>query len=143
MDGLEAMQETIRIVNETNSILAMRFVYAKLAEYLAISGDWEQAQLMDEKASACGRQGQKWGEIVQHRARSFIATAKSPPDWSEVDRQMTKSIQLAEANKNLPELMVSFKRYGELLDRKGDRTRAQTSAAKAEDLGRRIGYRFY
>ncbi len=140
-DGLGAVQEAIRIISATSSVLVMRFWCAKLAEYLAISGDWKQAQIMDEKASGYGRLGQKWGEIMQHRARSFIAAAKSPPDWSEVDRHMTNSIQLAEANKNLPELVVSLKRYGELLDRKGDHAKAHTYAAKAGDLGRRIGYR--
>jgi hypothetical protein len=37
--------------------------------------------------------------------------------------------------------VVSLKRYGELLDRKGDHAKAHTYAAKAGDLGRRIGYR--
>jgi tetratricopeptide (TPR) repeat protein len=50
-DGLGAVAEAIRILSATNSVLAMRFLHAKLAEYLAISGDWEQAQIMDERAS--------------------------------------------------------------------------------------------
>lgn len=140
-DGLGAVKEAIRILSETNSVLAIRFLYAKLAEYLAISGDWEQAQAMDERASGYDRSGQKWGEVIQHRARSFIAAAKSPVDWSEVDRHMTNGIRLAEANKNLPELVVSFKRYGELLDRKGDHAEAQTYTGRANALGRQIGYR--
>jgi len=78
---------------------------------------------------------------MQHRSRAFIAADKSPPDWSEVDRHMTGSIQLAEANKNLPELVVSLKRYAELIDRKGDHAGAQPHAARASALGRRIGYR--
>ncbi len=49
--GLGAVQEAIRILSATNSVLAMRFLCGKLAEYLAISGDWEQAQIMDERAS--------------------------------------------------------------------------------------------
>ena len=119
----------------------MRFWYAMMAEYLAIKGDWKQAQLMDERASDYDRVGQKWGEIMQHRARSFIAAAKSAPNWAEVDRHMTDSIRLAEANNDLPELVVCFKRYGELLDRKGNHADAQIYAARANSLGRQIGFR--
>ena len=140
-DGLSAVQKAIRIIHTSESVLVLRYWYAKLAEYLAISGDWQQAQIMDERASGYGRLGQKWGEIMQHRARSFIAAAKSAPNWAEVDRHMMDSIRLAEANNDLPELVVSLKRCGELLDRKGNHADAQIYAARANSLGRKIGYR--
>ena len=54
---------------------------------------------------------------------------------------MIGSIQLAETNKNLPELVVSLKRYAELIDRKGDHAGARPHAARAGALGRQIGYR--
>ena len=65
--GIASIQKAIEIAGETNSVLAMRFLYARLAEYL--------------------------------------------------------------------------KRYGELLDRKGDPAGTHTCTARAEDLGRRIGCR--
>jgi class 3 adenylate cyclase/tetratricopeptide (TPR) repeat protein len=141
LEGLGTMQEAIRILSTTDSVLAMRFLCGMQAEHLAISGDWEQAQIMEKKASDFSQLGQRWGEIMQHRARAFIAAAQSPPEWSEVDRHMMNSIQSAEANKNLPELVVSLKRYGELLERKGDHSGAHTYAAKARALGRQIGFR--
>ena len=54
---------------------------------------------------------------------------------------MTISILLAEAKKNLPELVVALKRYVELLNRKGDQAERQSYAAGVRDLGRQIGYR--
>jgi len=61
LEGLGAMQEAIRILSTTDSVLAMRFLCGMLAEHLAISGDWEQAQIMEKKASGFGQLGQRWG----------------------------------------------------------------------------------
>ena len=78
---------------------------------------------------------------MQHRARSFIAAAKSPPDGAEAEGHMTNSIQLAEADENLPELLVSLQRYAELLDRKGNHTGLRTYTARDKALSQQIGYR--
>jgi len=140
--GLKLMREAIHILAATDSVLALRFLYSLLAEYLAINGDFIEAESMHREALAFDQFGQKWGEIISCRTMALLSAAESHPDWTLIDGHMKESIRLAEKKEALPELVISFSRYSELLSQKGDKERSKSywhkSCVLAKQIERRI-----
>jgi tetratricopeptide (TPR) repeat protein len=136
--GLKLMREAIHILAETDSVLAMRFLYSLLAEYLAIYGDYTEAESMHQKALAFDQFGQKWGEITSCRTMALLSAAEPHPDWTLIDGHMKESIRLAEKIEALPELVISFSRYSKLLSQKGDKERSKSYWHKSCVLAKQI-----
>ena len=137
--GLKLMREAIQFITATDSVLGLRFFYSLLAEYLAVNGDYIEAELMNQKALAFDQFGQKWGEIISYRTMALLSAAESHPNWTLIDSHMKESIRLAEEKEALPELVVSFNRYSELLGRKGDKERSESYRNKSQVLAKQIG----
>ena len=137
--GLKLMREAIQTITATDSVLALRFFYSLFAEYLAVNGDYIEAESMNKKALALDQLGQKWGEIINYRTMALLSAAESHPNWTLIDSHMKESIRLAEEKEALPELVVSFYRYSELLGRKGDKERSESYRYKSQVLAKQIG----
>jgi len=140
-EGLRLMRETIQILAESDSVLALRFFYSLFAECLAVRGDDEEAELVNQKAQALDHSGQKWGEIISFRTLALLSAAESQPDWGQIDSYMGQSIRLAKEKEALPELVVSFFRYADLLEQSGDAGRAESFRNQAQALAKQIGRR--
>ncbi|NIM96707.1 MAG: hypothetical protein GTO24_01080, partial [candidate division Zixibacteria bacterium] len=89
--GLSLMREGIHIITKTDSVLALRYYYSLLAEFLALSGNCTESRSVVQNALDLGQFGQKWGEIINHRTFALLAAVETPPDWAQVDSHMTKA----------------------------------------------------
>jgi tetratricopeptide (TPR) repeat protein len=141
--GLRLIREAIQILTRTDSVLALPFFYALFAECLSIHGDHSEATSLNQKAQTLKKTGQKWGEIISCRTMAILAAAEFRRDWSQVDIHMRRSIKLANEKKALPELVVSLFRYADLLEKKGDKDRAESYWNQAHDLAKQIGCQIF
>jgi len=141
--GLRLMREAIQIIASTDSVLALRFFYSLYAECLAVHGDNLEAESVNQKAQTFKKTGQKWGEIISCRTMAILAAAESRRDWQQVDIHMGRSIKLAKEKNALPELAVSLLRYADLLEKKGDKDRAESYWNQARDLAKQIGCQIF
>ena len=139
--GLKLMRDGIQFLTATDSVLALRYFYSLLAEYLANYGNSVEAESMNQKALSFDQFGQKWGEIINYRTMALISTAETRPNWNLIESNMKKSIRLAEKKEALPELVISFYRYSELLSRKGDKERSESYQHKSLVLAKQIGFK--
>jgi len=139
--GLSLMRAAIQIISKTDSVIALRFFFSLFAECLAVHGDNLEAESANQKAQALNQSGQNWGEIISCRTLALLATNDSRPDWNKVDKYMKRSIQLAKEKKALPELVVSLSRFADILEKKGDKDRAESYFKNASDLAKQIGCR--
>jgi class 3 adenylate cyclase/tetratricopeptide (TPR) repeat protein len=140
--GLKLMRDGIQFLKSTDSVLALRYFYSLLAECLAIKGDSVEAESMNQKALSFDQYGQKWGEIINYRTKALIHANETNPNWNYIDSNMKKSILLAEKKGALPDLVISYSRYSELLGQKGDIERSESYREKrqvfAEQIGKKI-----
>ena len=74
---------------------------------------------------------------------AILAAAESRRDWQQVDIHMGRSIKLAKEKNALPELAVSLLRYADLLEKKGDKDRAESYWNQARDLAKQIGCQIF
>ena len=137
--GLKLMRDGIQFLKSTDSVLALRYFYSLLAECLAIKGDSVEAESMNQKALSLGQYGQKWGEILNYRTKALIHATETNPNWDFIDSNMKESIQLAEKKGALPELVISYSRYSDLLGQKGDIERSESYRKKRQVLAELIG----
>ena len=140
LDGLTLMKEAIQILLGANSVLALRFFYSLLAEYLSINEDYTEAETVNEKAMALGKFGQRWGEIANYRTMALLAAADFHPDLTLMNRYVEKSIQLAKEKGALCELVISYYRFSDMLDRIGDRERSKSYRHQGQMLAKKIGF---
>ncbi len=137
--GLKLMRDGIQFLSATDSVLALRYFCSLLAECLAIKGDSVEAESMNQKALSLDQYGQKWGEIINYRTKALIHATETNPNWDFIDSNMKESILLAEKKEALPELVISYSRYSELLGQKGDIERSESYRNKRQVLAEQIG----
>jgi len=94
---------------------------------------------MNKKALCFDQYGQKWGEIINYRTKALIHATETNPNWDCIENNMNESILLAEKKEALPELVISYSRYSELLGQKGDIERSKSYRNKRQVLAEQIG----
>jgi len=137
--GLKLMRDGIKFLTSTDSVLALRYFYSLLAECLAIKSDSVEAESMNQKALSFDQYGQKWGEIINYRTKALIQASEVNPKWDLIDSDMKESILLAEKKEALPDLVISYSRYSELLGQKGDIEQSELYRNKRQVLAEQIG----
>jgi len=137
--GLKLMRDGIKFLTSTDSVLALRYFYSLLAECLAIKSDSVEAESMNQKALSFDQYGQKWGEIINYRTKALIQASEVNPKWDLIDSDMKESILLAEKKEALPDLVISYSRYSELLGQKGDIEQSELYQNKIQVLAEQIG----
>ncbi|BBO68959.1 hypothetical protein DSCA_28890 [Desulfosarcina alkanivorans] len=138
-EGLTVMGQSIDMMANVDSVLAMRFFYALFAENLALHRKYRRAETINKKAMALGQSGQRWGDIASCRAMAILAAAQSRPDWHQVAGHMQKSIDLSPRAEAIPELVVSLSRFSDLMLKKGDLDSAHAYHRQAKKMAAAIG----
>ncbi|MCH9046672.1 MAG: AAA family ATPase [SAR324 cluster bacterium] len=122
--GIEQMAEGEHLIGTTDSHMLLVILNSLQAETYAVTGSPEYATHFANQALEYSRSGEKWGEVIAHRALAIAAAAESPCDWSRVEAHMEKSLALAQDRGERPNLAIAHFRYAELFQQKGDLPKA-------------------
>ena len=128
---------------ETDSVLALRYFYSLYAEFLALHGDFDEAESINQKALDMEKFGQKWGKIISLRTMAILEVNRMNPDWTLVETLINKSLCLAEDKNALPELIVRHRCYANLLKTKGDMKNSTYHFNQGKLLADKIEYKWH
>ena len=142
VEGLHVMRNACTTVIETDSVLALRYFYSLYAEFLALHGDFDEAESINQKALGMEKFGQKWGKIISLRTMAMIEANKLNPDWTVIENLMTKSLRLAEDKYAFPELIAGHRCYANLLKTKGDMKKSTYHLEQVKLLAEKIEYKW-
>ncbi len=136
--GIEQMAEGVHLIGTTDSHMLLVILNSLQAETYAVTGSPVDATHYANQALEYSRSGQKWGEVIAHRALAMAAAAESPCDWSRVEAHMGKSLALARDRGERPNLAIAHFRYAEILHRQGHPKQARENLDQAFEFFREM-----
>jgi len=132
--GLQLLRSGIDLVESTGSRFCLSWLYGCLAECQALAGNVEQAVIAAEKCLDVRHFGDRWKEQQAFRALALAAALEPHPDWQQIVGHIAESVRLAKGKNARPDLAITYFRYAELLQAKGERQKSQDYVHRAKGL---------
>lgn len=137
--GLDALRQACEGLERQGSKATLATITALRAEACALAGDVEGARQCAERSLEIGRLGEIKSETWVERALALAVEQEGFRHRRRADVHMERSLALAEARKERPQLAIGELRWAEMLHRRGAHTRAQERLARATALFSELG----
>ena len=123
--GMEAMREAVRTIEAMGTRSLVSLWYGWMAEHCAATGAFQDAiELATKGLAHVAASGERIRELAAMRALAVASAAETGADGDAVEERMGAILKLADRRGHRPETALTHYAYAEVLQRRGDTSRA-------------------